>query len=125
MKFNILDKLNRLMGDSLSTDSLFEELGEISDLFSPYLNEKIFENDVLIKLWDVLVYIYINNPLKENRSDALSVIYDVYIYAVNIGFSIDKKELIKHYLELSGNDKLDQESKEILEEILVVFQKVC
>ncbi len=59
MKFNILDKLNRLMGDSLSTASLFEELGEISDLFSPYLNEKIFENDVLIKLWDVLVYIYI------------------------------------------------------------------
>lgn len=47
------------MGDSLSTDSLFEELGEISDLFSPYLNEKIFENDVLIKLWDVLVYILI------------------------------------------------------------------
>ncbi|MFW2151070.1 hypothetical protein [Acinetobacter gyllenbergii] len=118
MEFNILDKLNRLMGDSLSTDSLFEELGEISDLFSPYLNEKIFENDVLIKLWDVLVYIYINNPLNENRLDALSVIYDVYIYAVNIGFSIDKKELIKHYLELSGNDKLDQESKEILEEIL-------
>lgn len=69
-------------------------------------------------MWHVLVYVYINNPQKENRSDALSVIYDVYIYAVNIGFSVDKKELIKYYLELNGNNKLDQESKEILEEIL-------
>ncbi|MDH0562259.1 hypothetical protein [Acinetobacter courvalinii] len=91
MKFNILNKLNGLVGGCLSTDSLFEELGKILDLFSPYLNEEIFENDVLIKLWHVLVYVYINNPQKENRSDALSVIYDVYIYAVNIGFSVDKK----------------------------------
>ncbi|EXB48564.1 hypothetical protein J699_00911 [Acinetobacter sp. 1000160] len=37
---------------------------------------------------------------------------------MNIGFSVDKKELIKYYLELNGNNKLDQESKEILEEIL-------
>lgn len=50
------------MGDYLSTDSLFKELGEILDLFSLYLNEKIFENDVLIKLWGILVYVYINNP---------------------------------------------------------------
>lgn len=116
--FNIIDKLNSLKENSLNTSSLFEALGEISDLFSPYLNEKIFENEILIKLWDILIYIYINNPVKENRLEALSAIYDVYIYTVNIGFSIDKQELNKQYVILRDNQKLDPESQEILEEIL-------
>ena len=116
--FNIIDKLESLKKNALSTSSLFESLGEVSDLFSPYLKEKIFENEILFKLWDILVYIYINNPTEENRLEALSVIYDVYIYTVNIGFSIDKQELNKQYVNLRDNQKLDPESQEILEEIL-------
>ncbi len=118
MEFNILDKLKSLKENSLNTGSLFEELGGISDLFSPYLTEKIFENEILTNIWNILIYIYIHNPNKENRLEALSVMYDFYIYTVNIGFSIDKKELNEQYLKLHGNHELDQESKEILEEIL-------
>ncbi|MGL2992146.1 hypothetical protein ACSVHR_18605 [Acinetobacter nosocomialis] len=58
MEFNILDKLKSLKENSLNTGSLFEELGGISDLFSPYLTEKIFENEILTNIWNILIYIY-------------------------------------------------------------------
>ena len=101
-----------------NTDNMYEPFGNVGDLFSsPYIKDPVASSEVVEELWNTLLEIFLDCTKYENKFEAISVMFDISIYAEKLNISLNRESL-KEWHNIHRED-IHEDILECIEEIVL------